>query len=59
MDGQTQREVRIIARLLDERAEELDGLIVIGLLDGQVVTAYTAMTEAERQAMLEAVRRTQ
>lgn len=53
-----QTEIRIIARLLDEQAEQLDGLIVLAVRDGRLVQAYSSLTPQERRAMLDAAKET-
>jgi hypothetical protein len=52
----TDVQIRLIARLLDERAEELDGLVVLAVRDGRLLCAHTALSAEEREAMLQAAR---
>jgi hypothetical protein len=49
-------QVRLLARVLDEQAETLDAVIVIGVQHGELKHAWTSASEDERAAMLDSAR---
>jgi len=55
MEQRIDTQVRLIARQLDERADEVEGLIVLAVTkDGKLKHAHTSMSREERDAMLDA-----